>query len=54
MTIFAKLNFERLYLGLVTMAFYPELEKECIRQGIAVIKQVGDAVVINDEHLKAF
>ena len=44
----------QIYLGLATMAFYPELEQACIKQGIAVIKQVGDTVVINDEHLKVF
>jgi len=36
------------------MSFYPELEQACIEQGIAVIKQVGDTVVINDAHLKVF
>jgi len=44
----------QIYLGLATMVFYPELEQECISEGIAVIKQVGDSVVINDEHLKVF
>ena len=44
----------KVYLGLATMAFYPQLEQECIDQGIAVVKQVGDTVVINDAHLKAF
>ena len=44
----------RIYLGLATMVFYPDLEQECIKQGIAVVKQVGDTVVINDAHLKAF
>ena len=44
----------QIYLGLATMAFYPELEQECTKQGIAVIKQVGDTVVINDAHLKVF
>jgi len=44
----------QIYLGLASMAFYEDLEQECINQGIAVIKQVGDTVVINDEHLKAF
>ena len=44
----------QIYLGLATMSFYPELEKECINQGIAVIKQVGDTIVINDTHLKTF
>jgi len=44
----------RIYLGLASMSFYPELEKECINQGIAVIKQVGETVVINDKNLKVF
>ena len=44
----------KIYLGLASMSFYPELEQECENEGIAVIKQVGDAVVINDKHLKVF
>jgi len=44
----------KIYLGLASLSFYPELEQECIKQGIAIIKQVGDTVVINDSHLKVF
>jgi len=44
----------KIYLGLASMSFYPELEQECMNEGIAVIKQVGDTVVINDKHLKVF
>jgi len=44
----------KVYLGLASLSFYPELERECINHGIAVIKQVGDTVVINDAHLKIF
>jgi hypothetical protein len=44
----------KIYLGLASMSFYDELEEECIHQGIAVIKQVGDMVVINDAHLKVY
>ena len=29
----------KVYLGLATLSFYPELEAECIKQGIAIIKQ---------------
>jgi hypothetical protein len=36
------------------MSFYPELEDECKKNGIAVIKQVGETVVIYDEHIKTF
>ena len=44
----------KIYLGLASLSFYPELEQRCISEGIAIIKQVGDNVVINDEHLKVF
>jgi len=43
-----------IYLGLASMNFYDELEQECIEHGIAIIKQVGDTVVINDAHLKVY
>jgi len=44
----------RIYLGLASMSFYPELENKCIEEGIAIIKQLGNTVIINDKHLKAF
>jgi hypothetical protein len=44
----------KIYLGLASMVFYPKVEEECVNQGIAVIKQVGDTVVINDTNLKTF
>jgi hypothetical protein len=44
----------KIYLGLASMSFYTELEQECINEGIAIIKQVGDSVIINDKHLKVF
>ena len=44
----------QVYLGYASLAFDNHIEKECIKNGIAIIKQVGDSVVINDEHLKAF
>jgi len=43
----------KLYIGLVTKVFTPELEQECIRQGIAIIRQVDGTVEIEDGHLKA-
>jgi hypothetical protein len=51
---FPKYATHRIYLGLASMSFYPELEQKCIENGIAIIKQVGETVVINDEHLKTF
>jgi hypothetical protein len=44
----------KIYLGLASFIFYPELEQACTNAGIAIIKQVGDSVVIYDEHLKIF
>jgi hypothetical protein len=44
----------KIYLGLASMSFEPNVENECIENGIAIIKQVGDTMVINDKHLKAF
>ena len=32
----------------------PEVEEACEKEGIAIIKQVGDNVIINDKHLKTF
>ena len=54
-----KVNFpeyenHKVFLGLASMAFYPELEEECKTNGIAIVKQIGENVVIYDEHLKAF
>jgi hypothetical protein len=43
-----------LYLGLAALHFEEDTENESIKQGIAVIKQVGDAMVVNDAYLKVF
>ena len=51
---FPKYANHRFYLGLASMAFYPQLEEECRQQGVAIIKQVGDTLVVNDENLKTF
>jgi len=44
----------KIYLGLASMSFSPEIEEACIQHGIVIIKQVGETVVIRDEHLKVF
>jgi hypothetical protein len=36
------------------MSFYKVVEQKCIAEGIAVIKQAGDNVIINDSHLEVF
>ena len=44
----------QIYLALGAMSFDKNVEQECINKGIAVIKQVGDTIVISDENLKTF
>jgi len=44
----------KVYLGLASLCFYDELEEKCKENGIAIIKQVGDKVVICDEYLRVF
>jgi len=44
----------QVYLGIASMVFEDKMEYECIDHGIAVIKQVGDTVVIHDENIRAF
>jgi len=44
----------QVYLGLATLVFSPGLEQKCIDEGIAIVKQLGDTVIINDDHLKVF
>lgn len=54
-----RLNFPQyqnynVYLGIASLSFYEELEEECKNKGIAIIKQLGDNVVIIDEGLKTY
>jgi hypothetical protein len=44
----------QIYLALASMSFEDEVEDKCIKEGIAVVKQIGDTVVINDKNLTAF
>ena len=51
---FPEYNNHKVYLGIASMVFEDNVEYECLENGIAVIKQVGDKVVIYDERLKAY
>ena len=44
----------KVYLGFASMGFYTEVEQECQKNGIAIIKQVGETLVIFDENLKVY
>ena len=51
---YPKYAHHQIYLALAAMAFDPETEQECADAGVAIIRQVGDTVVICDAHLKVF
>ena len=42
----------RVILGLASMVFDEDIQNKCIENGIAVIQQIGDTFVINDDNLK--
>ena len=44
----------RIYLGLAAMAFDNGVERESEKEGIAIVKQVGNTFVINDENMTVF
>ena len=44
----------RIYLGLAAMSFDKDVEEETLKNGIAIIKQDGDMVVISDEQFSVF
>jgi hypothetical protein len=45
---------KKLYLALASMSFHKLTEKACKDNGIAIIKQVGNTIVVSDENLKVF
>ena len=47
-------NNRKLYLGIASLSFRKITEQNIMKEGIAVIKQVGDKMVVYDKHLKAF
>ena len=44
----------RVYLGLAALTFDKGIEDGCKDNGIAIVKQVGEKVIITDKHLKVF
>ena len=51
---FPQFKDHKIYLGLATMSFYQDLEDVCRKEGIAIIQQVGDTLVVNDGKLKEY
>ena len=44
----------KIYLAIAALTINETLENECKKQGIAVIKQEGDKVIVYDQNLKIF
>jgi hypothetical protein len=53
-TFYPKYENYKFYLGIASLSFDKNIENIIQKAGIAVIKQVGDKMVINSENLKAF
>ena len=53
-TLFIEHKERRIFLGLAAMSFEDGVEEEAEKAGIAIVKQIGEAVIFNDEHVKAF
>ena len=51
---FTEYQNHQVYLGLASMVFDEGIEDKCKENGIAIIMQVGDTVVIYDENLSTF
>jgi len=45
---------KKVYLALASMSFNKLTEKACADSGIAIMKQVGDTMVVSDANLKTF
>ena len=44
----------KIYLGLASFSFYPELEEMAKQNGVAILKQKGDVVEVEATNLKVF
>ena len=45
---------KKVYLAIAGMSFHPLTEKACSDNGLAIMKQVGDVMVVTEENLKTF
>jgi len=53
-SLYPEYKSHRIYLGLAAMSFEDNVEKYTKEAGIAIVKQVGETIVIDDGHLKVF
>jgi hypothetical protein len=45
---------KKVYLALASMSFHPLTKRACRENGIAIMKQVGETMVVSGENLKTF
>ena len=48
---FPKYKDHKVYLGYASYGFYPEVEAECKKYGIAIIQQAGDTMIMNEDSI---
>ena len=53
-TLFPYYKDYKIYLGLASFSFYPELEEFANQNGVAILKQKGDVVEIQADNLRAY
>ena len=52
--VFPNFKDYKIYLGLASFSFYPELEDMAKQNGVAILKQKGDIVEIEADYLKVY
>ncbi len=52
--VFPNFKDYKIFLGLASFSFYPELEEMAKENGVAILKQKGDVVEIEADNLKAY
>jgi len=52
--VFPNFKDYKIYLGLASFSFYPELEELAKQNGVAILKQKGDIVEIEADNLKIY
>ena len=52
--VFPNFKDYKIYLGLASFSFYPELEEMAKENGVAILKQKGDMVEIKADNLKVY
>jgi hypothetical protein len=53
-TVYPQYADHKIYLAIAAMSFHLDTEDKCKKAGIAIVKQVGDKVIIYEDNLTAY